>query len=450
MQDERVDEDSNPTAGSGNCKFPYLSIVSSRVIMVIVTAIKNIVLKAVKVRIYPRAEQQSHLAQAFGCVRFVWNQSLATMSQTYKETGKGISALTMKKQIPVWKTEYEWLKECYSQCLQSSVLNLSQAFINFFDGRAGYPTFKKRQGRQSMQYPQNVKILSDTEIKFPGNLGVVRAKIHRDIVGTLRTVTVSRMPDGRYYASLLMDDGAQNPVTNENGKAIGIDLGLLDFAVTSDGSKYQNPRHLKKHERNLKRKQRKLSRKNDKTTNRRRKARLAVAKVHGKIARVREDFRHKLSRKIVNENQVIVVENLAVKNMVKNHCLAKSISDAGWEMFCTMLKYKAEAEGRVYLEVGRFFPSSHLCSNTLLSLPKMDLSVREFDCPHCRKRHDRDINAAINIRNEGLRLLTLGTSVTAKGGNVRPKQYGRKSTTVEAVALELGSPPHTGTPVEGG
>ena len=418
--------------------------------MVIVTAIKNIVLKAVKVRIYPRAEQQSHLAQAFGCVRFVWNQSLATMSQTYKETGKGISALTMKKQIPVWKTEYEWLKECYSQCLQSSVLNLSQAFINFFDGRAGYPTFKKRQGRQSMQYPQNVKILSDTEIKFPGNLGVVRAKIHRDIVGTLRTVTVSRMPDGRYYASLLMDDGAQNPVTNENGKAIGIDLGLLDFAVTSDGSKYQNPRHLKKHERNLKRKQRKLSRKNDKTTNRRRKARLAVAKVHGKIARVREDFRHKLSRKIVNENQVIVVENLAVKNMVKNHCLAKSISDAGWEMFCTMLKYKAEAEGRVYLEVGRFFPSSHLCSNTLLSLPKMDLSVREFDCPHCRKRHDRDINAAINIRNEGLRLLTLGTSVTAKGGNVRPKQYGRKSTTVEAVALELGSPPHTGTPVEGG
>jgi putative transposase len=418
--------------------------------MVLLIAINNTVLKAVKVRIYPSIEQQSHLAQAFGCVRFVWNQSLATMSQTYKETGKGISAFTMKKQIPVWKTEYEWLKECYSQCLQSSVLNLSQAFINFFDGRTAYPTFKKRQGRQSMQYPQNVKILSESEIKFPGNLGVVKAKIHRDCVGTLRTVTVSRMPDGRYYASLLMDDGIENPVTKVEGKAIGIDLGLLDFVVTSDGSKYQNPRHLKKHERNLKRKQRKLSRKKDNTTNRRRKAKLAVAKVHAKIARVREDFRHKLSRKIVDENQVIVVENLAVKNMAKNHCLAKSISDAGWGMFCTMLKYKAEAEGKVYLEVGRFFPSSHLCSNTLLSLLKMDLSVREFDCPHCSKRHDRDINAAINIRDEGLRLLTLGTSVTAKGGNVRPKQYGRKSTTVEAVALDLGSPPHTGTPVEGG
>ncbi len=426
--------------------------------MVLVTAINNIVLKAVKVRIYPSTEQQSHLAQAFGCVRFVWNQSLATMSQTYKETGKGISAFTMKKQIPVWKTEHEWLKQCYSQCLQSSVLNLSQAFINFFDGRTGYPTFKKRQGRQSMQYPQNVKILGDAEIKFPGNLGVVKAKIHRDCAGTLRTVTVSRMPDGRYYASLLMDDGVENPVPNEDnwagdptsGKAIGIDLGLLDFVVTSDGSKYQNPRHLKKHERNLKRKQRKLSRKKDKTTNRRRKAKLAVARVHAKIARVREDFRHKLSRKIVDENQIIVVENLAVKNMVKNHCLAKSISDAGWGMFCTMLKYKAEAEGKVYLEVGRFFPSSHLCSNTLLSLPKMDLSVREFDCPHCGKRHDRDINAAINIRDEGLRLLTLGTSVTAPGGNVRPKQYGRKSTAVEAVALEGRSPLHTGTPVEGG
>jgi putative transposase len=409
--------------------------------MVLVTAINNLVLKAVKVRIYPSIEQQSHLAGAFGCVRWVWNQSLATLSQTYKETGKGVSALTMKKQLPVWKSEQEWLKECYSQCLQSSVLNLSQAFINFFEGRAAYPTFKKRQGKQSMQYPQNVKILSHAEIKFPGNLGVVKAKIHRDCVGTLRTVTVSKMPDGRYYASLLMDDGNENPVTNEEGKSIGIDLGLLDFAVTSDGSKYQNPRHLKKHERNLKRKQRQLSRKKDQTTNRRRKAKLAVAKVQAKIARVREDFRHKLSRKIVNENQVIVVENLAVKNLVKNHNLAKSISDAGWGMFCTMLKYKAEAEGKVYLEVGRFFPSSHLCSNTLLSLPKMDLSVREFDCPHCGKRHDRDINAAINIRNEGLRILsTLGTSVAAKGGSVRPKQYGRKSTAVEATPLELGSP----------
>ena len=397
-------------------------------------------LKAVKVRLYPTDAQQAHLAQAFGCARWVWNQSLAAMSIAYKETGKGLSALDMKKQIPFWKAEHEWLKTCYSQCLQQSVLNLSQAFINFFDGRSGYPSFKNRHGRQSLQYPANVKLLSQGEIKFPGYLATVKAKVHRDIEGKLRTVTVSRMPDGRYYASLLVEDGLDSPELSSEGKTIGLDLGLIDFAVTSDGSKYQNPRHLKKHELNLKRKQRKLSRKKDKTTNKRRKARIAVAKVHSKISRVRSDFLHKLSRKTVNENQVIVVENLAVKNMVKNHNLAKAISDVGWGMFCTMLKYKAELDGKTYLEIGRFFPSSHLCSNTLLQIPNMDLCVRSFDCPRCNQRHDRDVNAAINIRNEGLRILALGISATALGRNVRPKRYGRKSTTVEAVAVELGSP----------
>ena len=407
------------------------------------STIKAKVLKAVKVRIYPSVAQQAHLAQAFGCVRWVWNQSLAVMSKTYKQTGKGLSALTMKKQIPVWKQEFEWLTECYSQCLQQSVLNLSQAFINFFDGRAKYPTFKNRHSRQSIQYPQNVKILSDAEIKFPGKLGVVPAKIHRDCEGMLKTVTVSKLPDGRYYASLLLDDKSEKPESSSEGKAIGVDLGLIDFAVTSDGSKFTNPKHLKKHEQNLKRKQRKLSRKRDKTTNKRRKAKLALAKVHSKVSFVREDFLHKLSRKIVNENQVIVVEDLAVKNMVKNHTLAKAISDVGWGMFCTMLKYKAEQEGKVYLEINRFFPSSHLCNTTLLSVPKMALEVRSFLCPHCNVQHDRDVNAALNIRDEGLRILALGTSASALGGNVRPKRFGRKSTTGEAVADELGSPRHT-------
>lgn len=365
------------------------------------------------------------------------------MSKTYKETGKGVSAFDMKKQIPVWKVEFEWLKECYSQCLQQSVLNLSQAFINFFDGRAGYPSFKSRYDRQSIQFPQKVTVLNESQIKFPGKLGTVRAKVHRDIAGKIKTVTVSRMNDGRYFASLLVDDGIEQPAPSSEGKAIGIDLGLTDFAVTSDGSKYQNPRHLKKHEKNLKRKQRKLSRKKDKTTNKRRKAKLLLARVHSKISRTRQDFHHKLSRKIVNENQVVVVENLAVKNMVKNHNLAKAISDVGWGTFCTMLKYKAEQDGKIYLEVDRFFPSSHLCSNTLQRVPKMDLSVRMFDCPHCGQRHDRDINAAINIRNEGLRILALGSSATALGGNVRPKKYGRKSTTSLAVADELGSLHHT-------
>jgi putative transposase len=398
------------------------------------------VLKAVKVRIYPTEAQQVHLAQAMGCVRWVWNQSLATMTATYLETGKGVTAMTMKKSIPLWKAEYEWLSQCYSQCLQQSVLNLGVAFGNFFDGQAMYPTFKTRHGKQSIQYPQNVKVLSDCEIKFPGKLGVVKAKVHRDINGKVKTVIVSKNPDGRYFASMLVDDGEPTPSSSSEGNAIGIDLGLTDFAVTSNGYKYQHPRVTKKYEKNLARKQKKLARKKDKASNKRLLAKLAVAKVHSKIKRVREDFLHKLSRKIVDENQVIVVENLAVKNMVKNHNLAKAISDAGWGMFCTMLKYKAEMVGKVYLEIGRFFASTHLCSNTLKSLPKMDLSVREFNCPHCGQKHDRDINAAINIKKEGLRVLTLGTSVIAPEGYVRPKQYGRKSTTVEAVVVEGRSP----------
>jgi putative transposase len=399
-------------------------------------------LKAVKVRLYPTEAQQVYLAQAFGCVRWVWNKSLHIMTSIYQETGKGITAISIKKSIPLWKTEFEWLSECYSQCLQQSVLNLGAAFANFFAGRAMYPAFKKRQGKQSLQYPANVKVLSNSEVKFPGKLGIVKAKVHRDINGKVKTVTVSKNPDGKYYASILVDDGIKYPESNMDGNAIGIDLGLTDFAVTSDGSKYQHPKATKKYERNLKRKQKKLSRKKDKTTNNRRKAKLAVAKVNSKIKRVREDFLHKLSRKIVDENQVIVVENLAVRNMVKNHCLAKAISDAGWGMFCTMLKYKAEMMGKVYLEIGRFFASTHLCSNTLNPLPKMDLSVRDFECSHCGQRHDRDINAALNIKNEGLRLLTLGTSVIAPEGYVRPTQHRCKSTTVKAMVVE-GRSPHS-------
>ncbi|XFA72206.1 RNA-guided endonuclease TnpB family protein [Thermosynechococcaceae cyanobacterium Okahandja] len=220
-----------------------------------------------------------------------------------------------------------------------------------------------------------------------------------------QSLSTSKMPDGRYDAALLIEDKAETPASSSNGKAVGIDLGLIDFAVTSDGSKYRHPKPLAKHERNLKGKQ--LSRKKDKITGKYRKAKRLVARVHSKISRLREDFLHQLSRKIVNENQVMVVENLAVNNMVKNHRLAKSISDAGWGRFCTMLKYKAEAEGKVYVEVGRFFPSSHLCAETLLPLPKMALSIRALDCPHCGHRHDRDVNAAINIRNEGLRILAL-------------------------------------------
>ena len=228
--------------------------------------------------------------------------------------------------------------------------------------------------------------------------------------------------------------------------AIGGDLGLRTFAITSEGSKYDLPKkQLAKLEKNKKHKQRKLAKKTDKTSNKRRKAKRIVAKVSSKIARVREDFLHKLSRKIAHENQVICVEDLAGKNMVRNPNLAKAISDQGWGMFLTMLKYKAEKFGHSYQEIGRFFPSSQLCSQTLLPIPVLQngydsLGVRFVDCPHCLGQHDRDINAAINIKNEGLRLWALGTSASALGGDVRPKSSGRKkSMKAEAIPCELGS-----------
>ncbi len=356
-------------------------------------------------------------------------------NETYKATSKGLSRQGYNDRLPQLKKEFPWLSECYSQVLQSVSLTLSQAFINFFEGRAKYPNFKSKHGKQSIQYPQHVKLLDDA-IKLP-KIGEVKAKIHRLFDGKLKTVTVSMSKTGKYYTSLLFDDGLPEPEINGQGKAVGIDVGLTHFAITSDGSKFDNPKPLRNREKNLKRKQQKLSRK-QKGSKRREKAKRIVARVHERIANTRKDFQHKLSRKLVNENQVIIVENLAVKNMVKNHNLAKAISDCGWSEFTRQLKYKSEKDGKTYLEVGRYFPSSktcHICLNQVDSLP---LDIRSWTCSKCHTHHDRDVNAAVNIRDEGLRLLALGTSATAQGGNVRPHR-GRKSS-VEAVAVELGSP----------
>lgn len=391
---------------------------------------------AVKVRIYPTDDQQVALSKAFGCARWFWNNSLAETNRLYKETGKGLSQQGMNDRLPLLKKEFEWLAEPYSQVLQSVSLNLSRAFINFFEGRAAFPNFKSKNGKQSIQYPQNVKI-TDEGLKLP-KLGVVKAKIHRVLDGNLKTVTVSLTPSGKYFASLLFDDGQPELELSGEGKAVGVDLGLTHFAVTSDGSKFDNPRMLKKRAKNLKRKQQKLSRK-VKGSNTRKKARRIVARVHEKIANTRKDFLHKLSRKMVNENQVICVENLAVKNMVKNHNLAKAISDASWSEFTAMLKYKAGSEGKIYVEVDRFFPSSKTCSVCLNRVGSLALDVRSWQCQNCETKHDRDINAAINIREEGLRILALGTSATASGGKVSPKVGRRKSSVSKAHPREAGS-----------
>ncbi|HEY9863444.1 MAG TPA: IS200/IS605 family element RNA-guided endonuclease TnpB [Candidatus Obscuribacterales bacterium] len=376
-------------------------------------------LKAYKYRIYPTQEQAVLLAKSFGCVRWFYNLALNLTRETYQKTGKGLSRNDIINLLPALKKEYEWLTEPPSQCLQQVALDLSSAFVNFFEKRAKYPNFKKKGQKQSIRFPQQVKLDADY-LTLP-KLGKVYCRVSRLPEGKLKSITVSLTPSGEYYAACLYDDGKDKPVSSSEGKAVGIDMGINHYAIISNGTKHGNPKYYRKYEIKLTQKQKQLSRKQKGSRNRN-KARIKVAKVHNKITRCREDFLHKLSRKLVDENQVIVVENLAVKNLVKNPKLAKSISDAGWGQFCTLLKYKAEWAGKVYIEVDRFFPSSKTCSHCSNQVDNLNLDIRSWQCPKCQTIHDRDINAAVNIRDEGLRLLAGGHLAAASGERVRPSK----------------------------
>ncbi len=385
--------------------------------------------KVVQVRLYPSKEQEIQLAQTFGCARWWWNYALNKSIETYKETGKGLGRSALNAFLPALKKAEDtvWLADCYSQVLQATTLNLTTAYKNFFEKRALFPKFKSKHGKQSVQYPQNVKIV-DGDVKLPGNIGVVKAKIHRVIEGKMKTVTVSKTPSGKYFASILTEIDGENPVISE-GKIYGIDLGLKHFAVVTDGekvSKYDNPKHLAKHEKNLKRKQKKLARKLH-GSNSRNRYRKVVAALYERVSNSRQDFLHKLSYKLVSDSQAVIVENLHLLGMVRNHKLAKAISDVGWGTFVNFLAYKLERNGGKLVEIDRWFPSSKLCSNCFYQVSEMPLDVREWTCPHCGTHHDRDGNAAINIRAEGIRMLKAeGSAVSAVGGEVRPK-LGRKS-----------------------
>jgi len=385
--------------------------------------------KAVQVRLYPTALQEAHLAQTFGCSRWWWNYALNKSIEVYKDTGKGLGQVALNGLLPNLKKAEDtlWLANCYSQVLQATTLNLTKAYKNFFDRRAGFPKFKSQHGKQSIQYPQNVKIVEGS-VKLPGKIGIVKAKIHRPIDGKVKTVTVSKMPSGKYLASILTEIEGENPTVSE-GKIYGIDLGIKHFAVVTDGTKvsqYDNPKHLAKHEKNLKRKPKKLARK-QKGSKSRNKYGKVVAALYERVSNSRQDFLHKLSHKLVCDSQAVIVENLDVKGMVRNHNLASSISDCGWGTFTNFLAYKLERQGGKLVEIDRWFPGSKLCSNCFHHIREMPLDVREWICPHCGIRHDRDGNAAINIRAEGIRMLkTDGSAVSAVGGEVRPS-WGRKS-----------------------
>ena len=359
-------------------------------------------LKAYKYRIKPNKEQAEMFEKHFGATRFVYNWGLEQKTKSYQEGKKTLTFLGLGPELVKLKKENIWMKEVNSQSLLASLKNLDNAYTRFFREKKGFPKFKSKYNpKQSFQCPQHCTVDFEKGLLNIPKVKNIKTVFHRQFEGDIKTVTISKAPSGKYYVSILFEDNKELPTKSklERFNAIGIDMGLKDFVVTSDGDKIANPKYLRKSEERLARRQRKLSVKK-KGSNNRNKQRKKVAKLHKKIANQRKDFLHKVSHQIVHKNHgTICVEDLCVKGMVKNRKLAKSISDAGWGMFYNFLKYKSEWHGKNFLDIGRFEPSSKMCSVCGNIKSDLTLSDREWICSKCETKHDRDINASINIRN---------------------------------------------------
>ena len=375
-----------------------------------------IVRKGFKYRIYPNQEQQRKLAVQFGHARYIYNRGLAQSQDKYP----GYNHLA--KQLPILKkrSETTWLKEAHSQVLQQSLKDLDQAFQNFFAKRGGYPHFKSKRAKQSIRYPQLKEnwIAPDGRHIYLPKVGHVRLVLHRPLEGVMKNLTVSRTRSGRYFVSIQVEIEMAAPVFT--GGAVGLDLGLREFATLSTGEKIAPPQYYRQGQKKRRRLARQLSRKKLGSHNRE-KARLRLACLDERIANQRRDFHHKLSRKLVEENQFIGLEDLNVRGMLANHHLAKSIGDAGWSAFVTMLGYKGEWYGCKIEKINRWYPSSKTCSVCGTKLEVMPLQVCQWQCPVCGTVHDRDVNAAINI----LKQSTAGAAESkAWGQSVRPSTDG--------------------------
>ena len=368
--------------------------------------------RAYKYRFYPTDEQKRILAQTFGCCRFVYNWGLSTRKTAYFQHGQKLTYNDLSAMLPNLKKEYPWLADVSSVPVQQSLRHLDRAYKNFFEGRAKYPTLKKRRNTQSATYASNAFTWEDGQLTLAKMDEPLAITFHRALPNDKKpsSITISKDSANRYFVSMLVEEEITPlPVVNAQ---VGLDLGLKSMVILSTGEAVGNPKFYAHDEKRLAKAQRRHAKKKKGGKNRE-KARRKVARVHARINDRRRDYQHKLSTRIVNENQVICVESLAVKNMVKNHCLAKAISDVGWGEFVRQLEYKSQWYGRTLVKIDRWYPSSKTCYDCKHVVEDLPLDVREWVCPKCGVWHDRDLNASRNILAEGL-------SVSACGGGVRP------------------------------
>lgn len=363
-------------------------------------------LKAFKYRLYPHQEQKVLLEKHFGCVRFVWNWALGKKMEAYQKDKTNLSRYELQAELPKMKKgDQPWLAEVGSLSIQSKLEDLDKAYTSFFKKKVAYPKFKCKRNDQKFRIPQNTKVdFEKGKVIIPKFLGGIKCIFDRTFEGDISSSYVSRTATGKYFISILVEDGKELPTKPKitEKSTLGVDLGLKHFATFSNGEKIENPKPLKRFLKKLKKQQRHLSKKT-KGSNNRNKQRIKVAKTHEKITNCRKDFHHKLSHKLTHDNQVktICMETLSTKDMMENSYMARQIADVGWNSFTNILKYKCDWYGKNFVQIGRFEPSSKLCSCGYIN-QTLTLKDREWTCPSCNVTHDRDILAANNIKKLGL------------------------------------------------